>query len=57
MPATSEKQRKFMAAELNRAKKGEKTKTKMSEKQLKEFAKKTKKKKKKVSTDGGYAYL
>jgi len=44
MPAKSEKQRKFMGAELQRKREGKKTKTKMSEKQLEEFAKKKKKK-------------
>lgn len=42
MPATSEKQRKFMGAELGRKRKGKKTKTGMSEKQLEDFAKKRK---------------
>jgi hypothetical protein len=42
MPAKSEKQRKFMGAELGRAEKGKKTKTGMSKKQLKDFAKKKK---------------
>lgn len=40
MPAKSEKQRKFMGAELARKRAGKKTKTGMSEKQLKEYAKK-----------------
>ena len=44
MPAKSEKQRKFFGAELQRKREGKKTKTKMSEKQLEEFAKKKKKK-------------
>lgn len=43
MPAKSEKQRKFMGADLARKRAGKKTKTGMSEKQLKEFAKKKKK--------------
>ena len=38
MPAKSEKQRKFMGAELGRKRAGKKTKTGMSEKQLEEFA-------------------
>lgn len=42
MPATSEKQRKFMGAELARKRSGQKTKTGMNEKQLKEFASKVK---------------
>ena len=45
MPAVSEKQRKFMGAELARRRAGKKTKTKMTEKQLREFARKKKKKK------------
>ena len=40
MPATSEKQRKFMGTELARQRAGKETKTNMSEKQLKEFASK-----------------
>lgn len=42
MPAKSEKQRKFMGAELARKRKGKSTKTKMSESQLRDFAKKKK---------------
>jgi len=38
MPAKSEKQRKFMGAELARAKAGKKTKTGMSATKLREFA-------------------
>ena len=38
MPAVSKKQQMFMGAELARKRKGKKTKTKMTEKQLKEFA-------------------
>lgn len=37
MPAVSEKQRRFMMADLDRAKRGEKTKTGMSEAQLKDY--------------------
>jgi hypothetical protein len=44
MPAKSEKQRKFMGAELARKRAGKKTQTGMSEKQLEEFASKEKKK-------------
>jgi hypothetical protein len=40
MPAKTEKQRKFMGAELARKRAGKKTKTGMSEKKLEEFAKK-----------------
>jgi hypothetical protein len=45
MPARSEKQRKFMGAELARKRAGKKTKTGMSEKQLEDFAAKPRKKK------------
>lgn len=38
MPATSEKQRRFMAADLSRLRAGKKTRTGMSEKQLSDFA-------------------
>lgn len=38
MPAVSERQRRFMGAELARKRKGKRTKTGMSEKQLAEFA-------------------
>jgi hypothetical protein len=44
MPAKTEKQRKFMGAELARKREGKKTKTGMSEKQLEDFATKGKKK-------------
>lgn len=50
MPYKTEKQRRFMGAELARKRSGKKTKTRMSKKQLIEFArskKHTKKKKKK----------
>ena len=46
MPATTEKQRKFMGAELARKRAGKKTKTKMSETELEKFASKPKSKKK-----------
>ena len=42
MPAKTERQRKFMGAELSRKRRGKKTKTGMSEKQLEEFASKKK---------------
>lgn len=42
MPSVSEKQRRFMGAELARKRKGKKTKTGMSTKQLREFASKVK---------------
>jgi hypothetical protein len=44
MPAKSEKQRRFMGAELERKREGKKTKTGMTEKQLEDFASKGKKK-------------
>lgn len=47
MPAKSEKQRKFFGAELSRKRAGEKTETGMSEKQIRDFAKKPIAKKKK----------
>lgn len=40
MPPKSEKQRRFMAMDLARLRKGKKTKTGMDEKQLREFSKK-----------------
>lgn len=40
MPAVSEKQRRFMGAELGRAEHGEKTQTGMSADKLRDFAKK-----------------
>ena len=47
MPARSEKQRKFMGAELERKREGKPTKTGMSEKQLQDFAAKKQHTKKK----------
>lgn len=44
MPAGSEKQRKFMGAELARKRAGKKTKTGVSEKELEKYASKGKKK-------------
>lgn len=38
MPATSEKQRRFMGAELARKREGKPTRTHMTEQQLEEFA-------------------
>jgi hypothetical protein len=43
MPAKTEKQRKFMGAELARKRAGKKTRTGMSEKELKKFASNPKK--------------
>lgn len=45
MPAKTEKQRRFMGAELERKREGKKTKTDMTEKQLEDFASKDTKKK------------
>lgn len=45
MPARSEKQRKFMGAELQRKREGKKTRTGMSENELEKIASKPKKKK------------
>lgn len=42
MPATSAKQRRFMAADLARKRAGEPTRTGMSEKQLEDYARKPK---------------
>ena len=42
MPSKTEKQRKFMGSELARKRAGKKTHTRMSEKQLRDFAKKKK---------------
>lgn len=42
MPAKSEKQRRFMGAELARKRAGKKTRTGMKTKQLKDFASKKK---------------
>ena len=46
MPAKTEKQRKFMGAELERKREGKKTRTDMSEKELEKMASKPKSKKK-----------
>ena len=43
MPASTERQRRFMGAELARARAGKATKTGMSENQLRHFAMKKKK--------------
>lgn len=48
MPSVSEKQRRFMGAELGRARKGKKTRTGMSQKQLSDFASKPLAKKKRA---------
>ncbi len=40
MPAKTDKQRRFMGAELERKRDGKKTETGMSEKQLEDFARK-----------------
>lgn len=42
MPAKTEKQHKFMGAELRRKREGKKTKTTMSEKELEKYASKPK---------------
>ena len=42
MPARSEKQRRFMGAELERKREGKKTRTGMTEEQLEDFASKPK---------------
>jgi hypothetical protein len=43
MPAKTEKQRKFMGAELERKREGKKTRTGMSEKELEKMASKKRK--------------
>ena len=43
-PAKSEKQRRFFGAELERKREGKKTRTGMSEADIRDFAKKRKKK-------------
>jgi hypothetical protein len=40
MPARTEKQRRFMGAELERKREGKKTRTDMTERQLEDFASK-----------------
>lgn len=42
MPAVSERQRRFMGAELARKRRGESTETGMTEEQLRDFARKRK---------------
>jgi hypothetical protein len=46
MPSRTKRQQRFMGAELARKRAGKKTKTGMTEEQLRDFAKKTKKKRK-----------
>lgn len=46
MPAKTEKQRRFMGAELERKREGKKTQTNMSEKELEKMAAKDESKKK-----------
>ena len=48
MPSVSEKQRRFMGAELARKRMGKKTRTGMSESQLSDFASQVKSVKKKI---------
>lgn len=47
MPAKSEKQRKFMGAELARKRAGKRTRTGMTESQLEDFARKPTRKRRK----------
>ena len=57
MPARTEKQRRFMGAELERKREGKKTKTGMSEDQLRDYARKggkSKKKKMKAHEQAGF---
>ena len=53
MPPESERQRRFMGAELGRLRRGEKTSTGMSEKQLRDFARSPKNKSKKGKAKKG----
>jgi len=46
MPAKTEKQRRFMGAELARKRAGKKTRTHLSERELEKYASKSKAKKK-----------
>lgn len=48
MPAVSEKQRRFMGAELARKRAGAKTSTGMAESQLRDYAKKSKRRPKRT---------
>lgn len=52
MPAVSEKQRRMMGADLARLRAGKRTVTGMSESQLRDFAKKPRKRKKKSGNVG-----
>lgn len=56
MPSYTERQRRFMGAELARKRRGEKTETGMSEKQLRDFAKKPRRKKRTVPKPNRYGY-
>ena len=53
MPSKSEKQRRFMGAELSRRRSGERTETDMSEKQLGDYA--SKDEEEEVEFNGDYA--
>jgi hypothetical protein len=55
MPAYTEKQRRFMGAELARLRAGKRTQTGMSESQLRDFAKKRKKRRKHGNIGEHYA--
>lgn len=55
MPAYSEKQRRFMGAELARKREGKKTKTGMDEGQLEDFASKPVRKKRPSGMKGKHA--
>ncbi len=52
MPAKTEKQRKFMGAELQRKREGKKTRTDMTEKELEKYASKSDKKKNQAPSGG-----
>lgn len=55
MPASSEKQRRFMGAELGRKRAGKATKTRMDEDQLEDFARKPVRGKKRSGMKGAHA--
>jgi len=54
MPSVSEKQRRFMGAELARKRKGLKTRTGMTEEQLRDFARKKKRNRVPRANKDGY---
>ena len=53
MPSSTERQRRFMGAELGRVRRGEKSRTGMSESQLRDFARKKGRKRKRRKSRRG----